>query len=72
MWMLMNKIKLIGLIVVFIIGFTLAFASLLNAFFNSSNFQMMMLWIIISAVSFAIVIACAYFGDFMDVLRTIP
>jgi Kef-type K+ transport system membrane component KefB len=67
--MLMNKRKLIGLIAVFFIGLIIGLASLINAFFSLSNFEMMILWIIISAVSFAIAIVCAYFGDFIDALR---
>ena len=70
----MNKRKLIILIVVALIGLIIGLASLINAFFSfgSSNFEMMVLWLIIGIISLTVTIVCAYFGDFLDALRLPP
>jgi len=64
----MNKQKLIGLIIVFLVGFIIGLISLLNAFFSSSKYEMMIFWLIISIVSFAIAFISAYKGNFLDSL----
>jgi len=64
----MKKGKLMGLIVGFFVGLVIGLGSLIKAFFSLSDFKMLIVWLIIGFVSLAIACACAYFGDFKEIL----